>query len=131
MGRMRKNTRSRRVELNEDQRAVVNLRSGYFVVAAGPGSGKSRVIIERSIKLYEEGLDPNELLTLTFTSSAARNLRDRIEDRIFTQPPDRIAGEMTFHSFALHFMEREHKNIDSVHLTDNFLATEGQLNKIG
>ena len=119
------------MELNEEQQAVVNAESGYWVCRASPGSGKTRCLVERSVRLFESGCEPEELLILTFTSSAARNLRDRVEDRIFTQPPERIAGFMTFHAWALAFLEKEKHNIDSVHLTDNFLATEGQLNKIG
>jgi len=120
------------MELNEEQRAVVAVERGIWQVVAGPGSGKTATLVERSVRLYgENDVPPEELLVLTFTSSAARNLRDRVEDRIFTQPPGRIAGFMTFHAWALAFLEKEKHNIDSVHLTDNFLATEGQLNKIG
>ena len=118
------------MELNEEQRAVVNLRQGCFQIQSGPGSGKTRVIVERAVRLFEEGLVPNELLTLTFTNSAARNLRDRVEDRIYTPPPNRLAGFRTFHSYALEFCERERKNLD-ITLADNFLATEGQTAKIG
>jgi DNA helicase-2/ATP-dependent DNA helicase PcrA len=86
---------------NPYQQAVVAFRGGYAVVQAAPGSGKTEVIIRRVIELIKEGVDPKRILSLTFTNSAAKEMRERAdlpeEDKIFS----------TFHSWALGFIKRE------------------------
>lgn len=66
------------VSLNGEQRAAVVYRGGPLCLAAGPGSGKTRVIAARIAARLEEGTDPARLLAITFTNRAAREMEDRV-----------------------------------------------------
>lgn len=118
------------MQLNEEQLKVVNANKGVYQVQAGAGSGKTACLVARAVRLLEEGKSYNDMLTLTFTAEAARNLKDRVEREVDIPYTINISGFMTFHSFALAFVTREHENFP-FHVADNPLATEGQCAKIG
>jgi DNA helicase II / ATP-dependent DNA helicase PcrA len=86
------------VPLDPDQRAAVDHRDGPCMVLAGPGSGKTRVIVERFLALVEEGLHPERQLVLTYTVKAAAEMRDRAE-RVHG-PFNGDVPLTNFHSFA-------------------------------
>ncbi|MDD5629648.1 MAG: UvrD-helicase domain-containing protein, partial [Elusimicrobia bacterium] len=66
-------------ELDASQRAAVLAAGGPLVVAAGPGTGKTRVFAHRVAHLIRDlGAHPGEILALTFTRSAAGEMRGRI-----------------------------------------------------
>jgi ATP-dependent DNA helicase UvrD/PcrA len=67
------------VPLDPDQRAAVDHREGACLVLAGPGSGKTRVIVERFLELCAAGASPSEQLVLTYTVKAAAEMRQRAE----------------------------------------------------
>jgi DNA helicase-2/ATP-dependent DNA helicase PcrA len=86
------------VSLDPDQQAAVAHRAGPCLVLAGPGSGKTRVIVERFLALTEEGIAPSAQLVLTYTRKAAAEMRSRAEA---AHGP--FAGEpplSNYHSFA-------------------------------
>lgn len=93
--------------LNENQQKVVEYNGNKpLLVEAGPGSGKTRVIIERVKFLINElKVNPSSLLVITFTRKAANELKDRLYEDI----PKNIINEMqisTIHSFCLDFLKK-------------------------
>ena len=115
--------------LNEEQREVVNTNEGYFQCLAGPGAGKTQVLVQRLVRLYQEGVDPNSTLSLTFTKTAAKNLRDRVEAQVGPLTLTRTAGACTFHSLALAFACQERESY-GFELAEFPLATEPIANKL-
>lgn len=93
--------------LNENQQKVVEYNGNKpLLVEEGPGSGKTRVIIERVKFLINElKVNPSSLLVITFTRKAANELKDRLSEDI----PKNIINEMqisTIHSFCLDFLKK-------------------------
>ena len=68
------------MELDGDQMRAVEHTGSPLLVTAGPGSGKTRVITERVKFLMKNGLEPSEILCLTFSEKAASQLRERLEE---------------------------------------------------
>ena len=63
--------------LNSSQEEAVTT-SGFQLVLAGPGSGKTRVITEKILRLLDQGVPPAQILALTFSEKAAAGMSDRI-----------------------------------------------------
>ena len=117
------------ITLNEEQREAVNFGVGYACLLAGPGSGKSFVLVQRYARLIRDGVSPDDLLSLSFTKTASKNLRDRVEAHVGELTTTRTAGSVTFHSLALAFaiQERESYGFD---LAEFPLAAEPIANKL-
>jgi DNA helicase-2/ATP-dependent DNA helicase PcrA len=85
-------------ELNKEQLNVVLSKGGPSLVIAGAGSGKTRTLIYRVARLIEEGILPNNILLVTFTNKAAKEMLSRVE-RLLSVDSKGVWGG-TFHHVA-------------------------------
>jgi DNA helicase-2/ATP-dependent DNA helicase PcrA len=85
-------------ELNSAQLQAVESTDGAYLVIAGAGSGKTRVLVHRVAYLVEKGVRPDEILLLTFTRRAAEQMLQRAT-LLLDERCSRVSGG-TFHSFA-------------------------------
>jgi ATP-dependent exoDNAse (exonuclease V) beta subunit len=98
-------------QLTAEQMQAVTRRSGPLLLAAGAGSGKTSVLVERFVRaVREDGIAPGQILAITFTDRAAGELRDRVRAR-FIQLGDREAARelqgafvVTFHGFCVRLL---------------------------
>ena len=70
------------INLNEQQQEAVNHRDGPALIVAGAGTGKTSVIVERILKLIENGVDKSTILALTFTEKAAGEMQERVTEKM-------------------------------------------------
>src|ERR1041384_5420890 len=84
-------------ELNNLQRAAAKTTEGPVMIIAGAGSGKTRVLTYRMAHLMEKGVDSFNILALTFTNKAAREMKERIA-RIVGPSETKNLWMGTFHS---------------------------------
>ncbi|GHV21383.1 DNA helicase [Bacteroidia bacterium] len=97
-------------ELNESQREAVVYNDGPSLVIAGAGSGKTRVLTYKIAYLLKNGISPYNILALTFTNKAAREMKDRIA-RIVGEDISRRLWMGTFHSIFSKILRREAEKI--------------------
>ncbi|MBL7704999.1 MAG: UvrD-helicase domain-containing protein [Taibaiella sp.] len=93
-------------ELNEQQRAAVEHINGPLMIVAGAGSGKTKVLTTRIAHLMRQGVDPFNILALTFTNKAAAEMKERIE-KILGNSEARNLYIGTFHSVFAKIMRAE------------------------
>lgn len=96
--------------LNERQQEAVNCTKGPLLITAGAGSGKTKVLTCRIAHLLELGVKPWQILAITFTNKAAREMKERVEKLVGTAA-DRI-WLSTFHSFCAKLLRFE---VDGFH----------------
>jgi len=91
-------------ELNEQQLAAVSAPPGPILVIAGAGSGKTRTLTYRVAYLLENGIDPRNILLLTFTNKAAREMLNRVANLLPVDASGLWGG--TFHSVGNRILRR-------------------------
>lgn len=87
-----------RASLNDEQFAAVTAEPGPLLVLAGAGSGKTRTLTYRVAYLLSQGVKPGEILLLTFTNKAAKEMLHRVHELTGTEPARFWGG--TFHSIG-------------------------------
>lgn len=93
--------------LNPEQREAASHTTGPLLILAGAGSGKTTVLISRTGQLIASGVQPSQILVLTFTNKAARELKERVAHRLGEKAKGIWAG--TFHSFGLQIIRENHE----------------------
>ena len=95
-------------ELNEQQKEAVLRTEGPLLILAGAGSGKTKVLTTKIAYLIEEcGIDPYNILAITFTNKAAKEMKDRIYNMIGEKA--KRSQISTFHSFGVEILRRNFK----------------------
>jgi DNA helicase II / ATP-dependent DNA helicase PcrA len=105
-------------KLNPQQKSAVTAPEGAVLVVAGPGSGKTRVLTQRIAYLIaNEGVRPWQILAVTFTNKAAKEMAERVKSLLNEQA---IEGIMlgTFHSICARILRRETEHLP---LESNFV----------
>lgn len=102
-------------ELNPEQFRAVTTTEGAILIIAGAGSGKTRVITYRIAYMLDKGIPQSQILALTFTNKAAREMESRIKD--LTQRKLQNLTVSTFHAFGVKIL---HQNIERLGYRENF-----------
>lgn len=111
-------------ELNPVQRQAVEQIKGPVIIVAGAGSGKTRVLTYRIAHMIKKGIDPFNILSLTFTNKAAKEMRNRIEKIVGKESKSITMG--TFHSV---FSKILRINADKIGYTSDFTIYDHQDSK--
>ena len=99
--------------LNKEQKEAVLHKEGPCLVLAGAGSGKTKVLTTRIANMINEGVYSGNILAITFTNKAAKEMRERVGKMV----ENNYAFVGTFHSFGLKIIR---ENTEKLNLTSNF-----------
>ena len=95
-------------ELNSEQKKAVLKTEGPLLILAGAGSGKTKVLTTKIAYLIEEcGIDPYNILAITFTNKAAKEMEDRVYSVVGEKA--KRAQISTFHSFGVRILRDNFK----------------------
>ena len=98
--------------LNDRQLEAVKYKPAPLLVLAGAGSGKTRVLTTRIVHMIQDGIAPEEILAVTFTNKAAKEMKSRVARQV--KGPVAIG---TFHSICLGILR---KNASHISLRSDF-----------
>ncbi len=100
--------------LNEGQRRAVTHIDGPLLVLAGAGTGKTTVITYRIAHMLDQGIAPTDILAVTFTNKAAREMKERLEAMLPHIDPAELTVS-TFHSFCCRVLRRHIRRLGFSH----------------
>lgn len=109
-------------DLNEAQKEAVMQKDGAMIIVAGAGSGKTRVLTYRIAYLMQQGIDPFNILSLTFTNKAAREMKNRIA-KIVGESEAKNLWMGTFHAVFARILRAE---ADKLGFPSNFTIYDTQ-----
>lgn len=92
------------MNLNSEQKLAVEHDKGPCIVTAVPGSGKTRTLTSRVIRLVNSGVNPKNILCLTFTNKAANEMKLRVAKEIGQQAE--LVWISTFHSLCVSILRK-------------------------
>lgn len=109
--------------LNQEQAKAVETVEGPVLILAGAGSGKTKTLTHRIANLLSNGISEREILAVTFTNKAAREMRERLWNLLYPEKQSEVPREFmpymgTFHSICVKILRIEH---ESVNLDKNFV----------
>src|SRR5699024_4738842 len=105
--------------LNTPQREAVLHKEGPLIIIAGAGSGKTKVLTTRIAHLLNSGVDAFNILALTFTNKAAKEMKERVEKMLGgTEARNLFIG--TFHSVFARILDRKSTRLNSSHVSISY-----------
>lgn len=103
--------------LNNEQREAAEYIDGTMLILAGAGSGKTSVLTYRVANMIDKGIQPEQILMLTFTNKAAREMKERVCGMIGEDRGNKVLA-CTFHSFCALMLRKHGRHIGvSPHFT--------------
>mgnify|MGYP006349019089 FL=1 len=105
--------------LNPKQREAATHVDGPLLIIAGAGAGKTKTITHRIVNLIHQGVNPKNILAVTFTNKAAKEMRERVEREIIKNAPgqESLPYVATFHSLGVYIIK---ENANLLGLTRHF-----------
>jgi DNA helicase-2/ATP-dependent DNA helicase PcrA len=130
--------------LNERQKEAVLTTDGPLLILAGAGAGKTKTLTHRMLHLLHKGVGPEQILAITFTNKAAKEMRDRLirlieSDKVLNFPvsENRFPLVSTFHSLGVYVLRRFasvidiSKNFTIYDRSDSKTAVKDAINSLG
>lgn len=105
--------------LNSEQLRAVTSIDGYNFVLAGAGSGKTSVLISRIAYMLDNGIEPDNILLITFTNKAAKEMKDRVKS-LLGDKGEKVTA-CTFHSFCANVLR---KHASKLNLANDFIVLD-------
>lgn len=110
-------TRTFTITPRDDQKPVLEYKSGKMAISAVPGAGKTTILLALIIKLLDDGINPENIFVMTYMESAARNFRDRIKN--IRKNSSQLPNISTIHGLALRIL-KENGNYERLGLSSDF-----------